>query len=99
MKLNYMISNIHASKKNKPMMGLKEGMLLKQSLAGNRPGLAQLKNNIEKNKRMVRKAAPVTGENKGLSELEAIGEALYQKSQIEEKKSSRSIFSRLIKKS
>lgn len=81
------------------MMGLKEGMLLKQSLAGSRPGLAQLKNNIEKNKKMVRKASPVTGENKGLSELEAIGEALYQKSQIEGKKSSRSIFSRLIKKS
>lgn len=81
------------------MMGLKEGMLLKQSLAGSRPGLAQLKNNIEKNKKMVRTASPVTGENKGLAELEAIGEELYQKTRLERKKSGRSIFSRLIKKS
>ncbi len=81
------------------MVRHKEGILLKQPLAGSRPGLAQLKNNIEKNKKMVRKASPVTGENKGLEELEAIGEALYQKAQSDKKRAGRSLFSRLIKKS
>lgn len=71
---------------------------MKQPLAGSRPGLAQLKSNVEKNKKMVRKASPVTGENKGLAELEAIGEELYQKAQSERKKSGRSILKRLIKK-
>lgn len=69
---------------------------MKQPQAESRPGLMQLKNNVEKNKRMVRKAAPVTVENKGMAELEAIGEALYQKTQTERRRSRRSILSRLI---
>jgi hypothetical protein len=69
---------------------------VKQQLAESRPGLTQLKNNIEKNKEMVRKAAPVTVENKGMAELEAKGEALYKKVQFEKKRSQRSLLSRLI---
>lgn len=69
---------------------------MKQPRAASRPGLAQLKSSVEKNKKMVRKAAPVTVENKGMAELEAMGEALYQKAQTERRRAKRSIFSRLI---
>lgn len=64
-------------------------------LAGERPGLTKLKNDIEKNKRMVRQAAPITVENKGMIELEVRGEELYRKVQIKKKKAKRSLLSRI----
>lgn len=60
-----------------------------------RPGLAILKNDIEKNKNMVRYASPITIENKGMTELENTGEALYRKVQMKKKKARRSLFSRI----
>jgi hypothetical protein len=60
-----------------------------------RPGLSQLKNNIEKSKKMLRQAAPVTVENKGMIELEVIGEALYRKTQAKNKRRRKSFLSRI----
>jgi hypothetical protein len=68
---------------------------VKHGQTGDRPGLAILKNDIEKNKKMVRYAAPITIENKGMTELENIGEELYRKVQMKKKKARRSLFSRI----
>jgi hypothetical protein len=63
--------------------------------AEERPGLAKLKNDIEKNKKMVRYASPITVENKGMIELENMGDELYRKLQMKKKKSRRSLLSRI----
>ena len=68
---------------------------MKQMLLEDRPGLVKLKNNIEKNKKMVRHAAPITVENKGMTELESKGEELYRKVQIKKKKAGKSLLSRI----
>lgn len=68
---------------------------MKQKLVGDRPGLCKLKPNVEKNKNMVRKAAPITVENKGMTELESVGEELYRKVQIKKKKVRRTLLSRI----
>lgn len=69
---------------------------MKQPQTEGRPGLAKLKSDIDKSRKMVRKAAPVTVENKGMAELQEIGEELYQKAQADKRKAKRSILSRLI---
>lgn len=68
---------------------------MKQILTGDRPGLVKLKHDIEKNKKMVRQAAPITVENKGMAELAIVGEELYKKVQIKKKKVRRSFLSRI----
>lgn len=68
---------------------------MKETLVGDRPGLSQLKHNVEKNKKMVRQAAPITVENKGMSELAVLGEALYRKTQVKNKRAKRSFLSRI----
>jgi hypothetical protein len=60
-----------------------------------RPGLEILKNDIEKNKKMVRYAAPITIENKGMTELENTGEELYRKVLLKKKRARKSLFSRI----
>jgi hypothetical protein len=64
-------------------------------LVGDRPGLSKLKCHVDKNKNMVRKAAPITVENKGMTELEIVGEELYRKVQMKKKRVRRSILSRI----
>ena len=68
---------------------------MKHRQAEDRPGLVKLKNDIEKNKKMVRRAAPITIENKGMTELENVGEELYRKLQIKKKKAKGSLLSRI----
>jgi hypothetical protein len=63
--------------------------------AEERPGLVKLKNDIEKNKKMVRYASPITVENKGMTELENMGDELYRKLQMKKKKSRKSLLSRI----
>ena len=60
-----------------------------------RPGLMQLKHDVEKNKKMVRRAAPITVENKGIAELEQMGEALYQKARSKSRRAKRTFLSRI----
>lgn len=60
-----------------------------------RPGLVKLMSDVEKNKRMVRYAAPITIENKGMTELENLGDELYRKLQMKKKKSKKSLLSRI----
>lgn len=68
---------------------------MKNTTIGDRPGLSQLKHNIEKNKKMVRQAAPITVENKGMTELEEMGEKLYQKTQAKTKRIRKSFLARI----
>ncbi|MDF2533152.1 MAG: hypothetical protein K0Q65_2733 [Clostridia bacterium] len=68
---------------------------MKQMLLEDRPGLVKLKNNVEKNKKMVRHAAPITVENKGMTALESKGEELYRKVQTKKKKAGKSLLSRI----
>lgn len=68
---------------------------MKQTLTGERPGLSQLKHDVEKNRRMVRRAAPITVENKGMTELEQLGETLYQKANRKRRRGKRSFLSRI----
>jgi hypothetical protein len=68
---------------------------VKQILTGDRPGLIKLKCDVEKNKKMVRQAAPITVENKGMTELAIVGEELSRKVQIKKKKVRRSFLSRI----
>jgi hypothetical protein len=68
---------------------------VKHRQTGDRPGLVKLKNDIEKNKKMVRHAAPITIENKGMTELENIGEELYRKVLLKKKKARKSLLSRI----
>lgn len=68
---------------------------MKHRQTEDRPGLEILKNDIEKNKKMVRYAAPITIENKGMTELENTGEALYRKVLLKKKRARKSLFSRI----
>ncbi|MDF2593487.1 MAG: hypothetical protein K0S75_2953, partial [Clostridia bacterium] len=68
---------------------------MKLRQAEERPGLVKLKNDIEKNKKMVRYASPITVENKGMTELENMGDELYRKLQMKKKKSRKSLLSRI----
>lgn len=68
---------------------------MKHRLAQDRPGLLRLKGDIEKNKKMVRQAAPVTIENKGMDQLEMMGEELYRKVKIKKKREKGSFLSRI----
>ena len=68
---------------------------MKHGQAEDRPGLTILKSDIEKNKKMVRYAAPITIENKGMTELENTGEELYRKVLMKKKKARRSLFSKI----
>lgn len=68
---------------------------MKQPVIGERPGLQQLQRGVEKNKKMVRRAAPITVENKGIAELEQRGETLYEKVQNKRNKTRRTFFSRI----
>ena len=68
---------------------------MRHRLAEDRPGLVKLKHDVEKNKKMVRQAAPVTVENKGMSQLETMGEELYEKAQVRKKRAKGSFFSKL----
>jgi hypothetical protein len=67
---------------------------VKQILVGDRPGLCKLKRHVEKNKNMVRQASPITVENKGMTELENVGEELSRKVRIK-KKVRRTLLSRI----
>lgn len=77
------------------MRKIREVKLVKLRQAEERPGLAKLKNDIEKNKKMVRHAAPITIENKGMTELENMGDELYRKLQMKKKRSKKSLLSRI----
>ncbi|OGO77991.1 MAG: hypothetical protein A2Y23_12115 [Clostridiales bacterium GWB2_37_7] len=68
---------------------------MKQMRVKDKPGLCKLKHNVEKNKNMVRKAAPVTVENKGMIELQIVGEELYRKVQLRKKSIRRTLLSRI----
>jgi hypothetical protein len=64
-------------------------------LIEDRPGLLKLKRDLEKNKKMVRHAAPITVENKGMTELEIKGEELYRRVLKKKKKAGKSLLSRI----